>query len=41
MHSPIETIIVNAKVRTLDPGQPFAEAVAVLALIAAIAAWWH
>ncbi len=29
MHSPIETIIVNAKVRTLDPGQPFAEAVAV------------
>ena len=29
MHSPIETIIVNAKVRTLDPAKPFAEAVAV------------
>ena len=26
MHSPIETIIVNAKVRTLDPAKPFAEA---------------
>jgi len=29
MHQPIETIIVNARVRTLDPSQPTATAVAV------------
>ena len=29
MHSPIETVIVNARVRTLDPARPHATAVAV------------
>jgi len=29
MHSPIEKVLVNARVRTMDPGQPFASAVAV------------
>ena len=29
MHTPIETVIVNAKVRTMDPNRPFATAVAV------------
>jgi len=29
MHSPIETIIINTRVRTMDPAQPFASAVAV------------
>lgn len=29
MHTPIETVIVNANVRTMDPARPFATAVAV------------
>ncbi|MFM9125041.1 MAG: amidohydrolase family protein [Actinomycetota bacterium] len=29
MHTPIETVIVNARVRTMDPGNPHATAVAV------------
>lgn len=29
MHTPIQTVIVNARVRTMDPARPFASAVAV------------